>query len=419
LKKKTFDRRNCGPLDVRVKILYSGVCHSDVHQIRSEWDQNTFYPMVPGHEGAGIVIEVGSQVTKFKVGDHAGVGVMVGSCRDCENCEKELQQYCNSGFDASYNCLIEDPERVCTKNCERGELIFGTYTNMMTVREDFVFKIDKSLPLENCGPLLCAGITTWDPLVHFGAKAGGKGFRVGVLGFGGLGHMAMKFAKSFGNEVYALSSSPKKRGWAGQLGVNFILYSDPEEMKKAPKLDLIIDTVSAQHDVDKFIGNCLRTDGILCLVGLPQNPLSVAPFTLVGGRKTFAGSCIGGCKATQEMLDYCAKHRILPEVEIIHPSEINVAIEKLVSRGNPKARYVIDCRQMHKTDWEVKEVDIDPHEWQLHENVNVWPEEANWHAKNPRPKKRGPGPDFSKVLLVGAAVLGGIILGRLSLKRSS
>jgi len=416
IKKRTYDRRTCGPLDVKVKILYSGICHSDLHQIRGEWEQSVMYPMVAGHEGAGIVEEVGGKVTKFKKGDHVGIGVMVGSCRDCEACHQNLEQYCDDGFDGTYNCCLTDPKKVITKNCEKGELLFGTYTNMMVVREDFVFRVDESLPLERCGPLLCAGITTWDPLVHFGAKAGGKDFKVGVMGFGGLGHMAIKFSKSFGNEVYVLSRSERKRAWAEEMGVNFVLTTGP--MDDLPKLDLIIDTVSAQHNVDSFLNNALKTDGTLCLVGLPPNPLEVKPFTLTGGRKKFAGSCIGGTVSTQEMLDYCAKHQIMPEVKVIHPREVNEALKALSEQSNPKARYVIDCRELEKDGWETNDVNFDFHSWEVHKNAEIFPEEANWHAKNSKKgstdTKSGACPMNAMVASLPTILIGmgiGVIIG--------
>jgi len=411
LKKKIIERRTCGPLDVRIKILYSGICHSDLHQIRAEWEQNVWYPMVPGHEGAGIVEEVGPEVKKFKKGDRVGVGVMVGSCRECDACKSELQQYCEKGFWGSYNHCLTDASQYCTKNCEKGELLFGTYTSIMTVREDFVFRIADSLPLDRAGPLLCAGITTWDPLVHFGAKAGGKNFKVGVMGFGGLGHMAIKFAKSFGNDVYVLSRSKRKEPWAKEMGVNFVLTTG--SLKGVPGLDLIIDTVSAQHDVDRFIGRLLKTDGKLCLVGLPANALEIRPFTIVGGRKAFVGSCIGGCQSTQDMLDYCAENQIMPDVQVIHPREANAAMKMLSEQSNPKARFVIDCREMDKEGWETENVDFDYHSWEVHKGATVWPEESNWHEKNPDPNKEATeSTSESKCPLSGVpAMVGALAVG--------
>lgn len=384
MNKMTIQRRNCGKLDVQIKILYSGICHSDLHSARAEWECPNLYPMIPGHEGAGEVVAVGSDVTKFKPGDRVGVGVMVGSCRECEQCNAGFQNYCEKGFDGTYNCLKTGKDCL-TKNCERGELLHGTYTNLMTVREDFVFKVCDSMPLDRVGPLLCAGITTYDPLVHFGAKKGGENFTVGVLGFGGLGHMALKFAKSFGNDTYAISGSVHKRPWAEKLEVKFVLHSDKAEWKKAPKFDLIIDTVSAQHDVNKYLKQ-LKRDGTLCLVGLPSQPLGVKPFCLVMGRKSFSGSCIGGCPATQEMLDYCAEHKVYPEVHVIHPKEVNDAHATLAKNSAPSARFVIDCTKLNE-DFDTTKPEIDFHEWEVHPGGSVWPEKANWHAQNPPAKE--------------------------------
>jgi len=369
--KGTVERRPCGPKDVKIEITHSGICHSDLHQLRAEWPIPNRYPMVAGHEGAGVVVEVGSEVTNFELGDHVGVGCMVDSCRECDCCDKKLEQYCAEGNTPTYNGLAR-AEKVTIKNCEAGELTFGTYTDGMVVDERFVFKVDKSIPLEVTGPLLCAGVTTWDPLVHWGAKDAGENFTVGIIGFGGLGHMGLKWGKAFGNNTYALSRSERKRPWAAELGVGYINYSNEEERKNAPKFNLILDTVSGNHDINPFISGMLTLDGTLVVLGVPKEPFQIHAFSLIMGRKRVAGSLIGGTQSTQEMLEYVAEvgESVYPMVHVIHPSQVNDAMEQLATGTNPKARFVIDCSKM-KEDYETEKVEHTPYEQHAYATVII------------------------------------------------
>jgi uncharacterized zinc-type alcohol dehydrogenase-like protein len=289
-----FERRTPGPYDVRFDILYCGVCHSDIHQARNEWG-GSIYPMVPGHEIVGKIVEVGNQVKKFKVGDLAGVGCIVDSCRTCDNCKQGLENYCMNGMVGTYNSYERDGKTPT----------YGGYSNQIVVNEDFVLHISPKLDLKAVAPLLCAGVTTYSPLRHWKV---GKGHKVGVLGLGGLGHMAVKFASAFGAEVTMLSTSPSKEADARRLGAHkFILTSDKEAVKTARGyFNFIVDTVSAPHDYNMYLG-MLKTDGTLICVGAPPTPAEIAIFSLIPGRKSIGGSMIGGIPETQEMLDYCAK----------------------------------------------------------------------------------------------------------------
>lgn len=378
MEKGTVDRRACGPKDVQIEIQYSGICHSDLHQLRAEWPIPNYYPMVAGHEGAGVVTAVGGEVTKFVVGDQVGIGCMVDSCRACTSCERNLEQYCATGFTGTYNALVKEDKVTCA-NCEQGEMTFGTYSDGMTVDERFVFKVDPRIPLEVTGPLLCAGITTWDPLVHFGAKEQGENCTVGILGFGGLGHMGLKFGKSFGNNIYALSRSERKRPWAEELGVGYLNYTNEEEMKTAPKFDIIIDTISGNHDINPVVAGMLGLDGTLVVVGIPSDPFAIHAFTIIMGRKRVAGSLIGGTQATQEMLDYCAEvgESVWPMTTCIHPKDANDAMENLSQGTNPKARYVIDCTKL-KEDFETVKVEHKEHN--VHPGAMVFGVETNEEA---------------------------------------
>ena len=323
-----FTRREVGPKDVQFDIQYCGVCHSDLHQVRNEWGGTT-YPIVPGHEIVGRVTKVGSDVTKFKVGDIAGVGCLVDSCRECDNCEKGLEQFCRNGSTGTYNA----------KDKQSGGVTYGGYSNQIVVDEAFVLKVSEKLPLEKVAPLLCAGITTYSPLRHWKV---GKGHKVAVVGLGGLGHMAVKFAASFGAEVTMLSTSPEKEQDARHLGAHhFALTKNPEQLKElAGKFDFIIDTVSAPHDYNAYL-NMLNTDGVMICVGAPPTPSQIIAFSLIGGRKSLAGSLIGGLPETQEMLDYCAEHNITSDVEVIDMNYINEAYERML-KGDVKYRFVID-----------------------------------------------------------------------------
>jgi uncharacterized zinc-type alcohol dehydrogenase-like protein len=323
-----FDRREPGPHDVQFDILFCGVCHSDIHQVRNEWG-NSIYPMVPGHEIVGKVTKVGSEVKKFKAGDLAGVGCLVDSCRECDNCKKGLEQYCKKGGTGTYN----DRER------ESKSITFGGYSKQIVVHEDFVLHISDKLPLNAVAPLLCAGITTYSPLKHWKV---GKGHKVGVVGLGGLGHMAVKFAAAFGAEVTMLSTSPSKEEDARRLGAHkFALTKDPEQIKSLRGyFNFIIDTVSAPHDYNAYL-NMLDTNGVMICVGVPPAPIEILGFNLLGNRRSLAGSGIGGLPETQEMLDYCAEHNIVSDVEMINISYINEAYERML-KGDVKYRFVID-----------------------------------------------------------------------------
>ncbi len=323
-----FERRDCGPRDVQFEILYCGVCHSDLHQVRNEWG-GTVYPIVPGHEIVGRVTQVGDQVTKFKVGDLAGVGCLVDSCGECENCKKDLEQFCKNGSTGTYN----------SKDKVSGGVTYGGYSNQIVVDEAFVLRVSDKLPLEAVAPLLCAGITTYSPLRHWKV---GKGHKVAVVGLGGLGHMAVKFAASFGAEVTMLSTSPSKEQDARKLGAHkFALTRDPEQLKElASYFDFIIDTVSAPHDYNQYL-SMLNTDGVMICVGVPPTPTEILGFNLIGNRRSIAGSLIGGIAETQEMLDYCAEYNIVSDIEVIKMAEINEAYERML-KGDVKYRFVID-----------------------------------------------------------------------------
>jgi uncharacterized zinc-type alcohol dehydrogenase-like protein len=323
-----FQRREVEDNDVQIDILYCGVCHSDLHQIRNEWGGSIF-PMVPGHEIIGRVSKIGKKVKKFKIGDLTGVGCMVDSCRVCENCKHGLQQYCTGGASFTYNSLEQDKKTIT----------YGGYSNMVIVNQDFVLHVSEKLSIKGVAPLLCAGITTYSPLRHWKI---GKGHKVGILGLGGLGHMAVKFAASLGAEVTMLSTSPSKENDAKKLGAHkFVLTTNSESLKGVKGyFDFIIDTVSAPHDYNLYL-SLLKTDGIQICVGVPPTPAQINGFSLIGGRKSFAGSSIGGIPETQEMLDYCAEHNIVSDVEIISIKDINSAYVRML-KGDVHYRFVID-----------------------------------------------------------------------------
>ena len=323
-----FERREVGPHDVQFDIQYCGVCHSDLHQIKDEWFPGIF-PMVPGHEIVGRVVKVGDHVKKFKVGDIAGTGCMVDSCRECENCKKDLEQYCLKGNSQTYNGLEQDGKTPT----------YGGYSNTIVVHEDFVLHVSDKLNLAAVAPLLCAGITTYSPLRHWKV---GKGHKLAVLGLGGLGHMAVKFGVSFGAEVTVLSTSPSKEQDARKLGAhNFVVTTDEAQLAAARNsFDFILDTVSAEHDLNLYL-SLLKTDGTHICVGVPSQPAPVAAFSLLGGRKSLAGSGIGGIAETQEMLDYCAEHDIVSEIEMIDIKNIQDAYDRML-KGDVRYRFVID-----------------------------------------------------------------------------
>ncbi len=321
-------RRTPGPSDVRFEILYCGVCHSDIHQVRNEWG-GSIYPMVPGHEIVGRVKSVGESVSKFKVGDLAAVGCLVDSCRTCDNCRHGMEQYCRNGSVGTYNSYERDGVTPT----------YGGYSKEIVVHEDFVLKVPGNLALEGVAPLLCAGITTWSPLRHWNI---GRSHRVGVSGLGGLGHMAVKFAAAFGAEVTMLSTSPKKEADARRLGAQkFLLTTNSQNMKQhRGYFDFIIDTVSAPHDYNALL-KLLATNGTLICVGAPPNPVEIGVFNLLAHRKSIAGSMIGGLPETQEMLAFCGVNEIVSDVEVIDMGYINDAYDRMLA-GDVRYRFVID-----------------------------------------------------------------------------
>ena len=324
-----FDRRDLGSHDVQIDIAYAGICHSDIHQVREEWGPALF-PMIPGHEIAGVVSAVGSSVTKFSVGDHIGVGVFIDSCRACEPCKAGLEQYCNEGMTGTYNTLERDGKTVA----------MGGYSNIFVVNENYAVQIPKSLPLDGVAPLLCAGITLYSPLKHWGA---GKGSRVAVMGLGGLGHMGVKFAHALGAHVTVLSHSPSKKADALAMGADeFIVVSDPKDLAPyARTFDLILNTVSAQIDINIYLA-ALKIDGTLVVIGLPGAPYPVHVGSLLNGRKSLAGSMIGGIAQTQEMINFSAEHSIVSDVEVISADYVDKAYERTVA-SDVKYRFVIDA----------------------------------------------------------------------------
>jgi alcohol dehydrogenase (NADP+) len=322
-----FERRAPGTTDIQIAIRFCGVCHSDLHQVRNEWGGSTF-PMVPGHEIVGFVTAIGSAVTKFSVGDRVGVGCLVGSCGACNSCVDGQEQYCTTGAIWTYNSRDRD-----------GTMTYGGYSNAIIVDEAFVLAIPPSLELAAVAPLLCAGITTYSPLRHWHVTAGQK---VGVVGLGGLGHMALKFAKAFGAHVVQFTTSASKVQDAKRLGADeVVLSSDKAAMKaQAGSFDFILDTVSAAHDVSQLIG-MLKRDATMTMVGVPEQPPVVHPFQLIGGRRSLAGSLIGGIAETQEMLDFCGARGIVSDIELIAMKDINSAYERML-KSDVKYRFVID-----------------------------------------------------------------------------
>jgi uncharacterized zinc-type alcohol dehydrogenase-like protein len=323
----TIERRDLGPNDVLIEIKYAGICHSDIHTVRGEWGAIA-YPQVVGHEIVGFVTEVGAEVTLHAVGDRVGVGCMVNSCRECENCLAGEEQYCLKGNTGTYAGVDRD-----------GTITQGGYSTHVVVVEDFVLKVPDGIPFEAAAPLLCAGITTYSPLAHWNA---GPGKKVAVVGMGGLGHMAVKIAHAMGAEVTVLSQSLSKKEDGIRLGADhYYATSDPETFAVlANSFDLIINSVSASIDINAYL-KLLRLDGALVNVGAPPEPLPVRVFTLFGNRRTFAGSSIGGIRETQEMLDFCAEHGIAPETELIAADYINEAYERVLS-SDVRYRFVID-----------------------------------------------------------------------------
>jgi alcohol dehydrogenase (NADP+) len=328
LAKTTIERREVGPHDVAFDIKFAGICHSDIHTVKSEWGPAR-YPVVPGHEIAGVVTAVGSEVTKYQVGDHVGVGCFVDSCRECENCLAGLQQYCTgSGNVGTYNAIGRD-----------GTPTYGGYSTAIVVDENYVLRIPDSIPLDKAAPLLCAGITLYSPLRHWNA---GPGKKVAIVGLGGLGHVGVKLAVAMGAEVTVLSQSLKKMEDGLRLGAHhYYATNDPETFSTlAGSFDLIVNTVSANLNMGDYL-NLLKVDGTLVELGAPEKPLAVPVFPLIGMRRTLAGSLIGGIPETQEMLDFCAEHDVTPEIEVIEASYVNEAYERVIA-SDVRYRFVID-----------------------------------------------------------------------------
>jgi uncharacterized zinc-type alcohol dehydrogenase-like protein len=323
-----FERREVGSHDVLIDIQFCGVCHSDLHQIRDEWG-GAIYPMVPGHEIVGNIIKVGDEVKNFKVGDLAGIGCFVDSCRVCNSCKAGNEQYCEKGMAGTYNSYEMDKKTPT----------YGGYSTKIVADESYVLQISDKLPLSAVAPLLCAGITTYSPLKHWKVGAGQK---VGIVGLGGLGHMAVKFAVSFGADVTVLSTSPSKEADANRLGAhNFINTRNEMEVKAARNsFDFILDTVSAQHDFNHYL-DMLKVDSTMVLVGAPPEAVPVDAFSLIPKRKTLAGSMIGGIRETQEMLDYCASNNIVSDIELINIKDIETAYSRML-KGDVRYRFVID-----------------------------------------------------------------------------
>ena len=330
----TIPRRDPTENDVEMEILFCGICHSDLHSVRNEWSEfaETEYPIVPGHEIIGRITNIGSGVTKFKKGDIVGVGCLVDSDGTCENCKEGLEQFC--------------PERILTYNSpdkHLGGVTLGGYSEKIVVDERFILRIPTNLDLASAAPLLCAGITTFSPLRHWGVKAGQK---VGVVGLGGLGHMCVKLAHAFGAHVAVFTTSPEKKEDAMRLGADEVILSrNANEMEKhAGTFNFILDTVSAKHDINAYLG-LLARDGNLTLVGAPPEPMGVAAFALIGGRHSLSGSAIGGIAETQEMLDFCGAHNITSDVEVIPIQKVNEAYERML-KGDVKYRFTIDMASL-------------------------------------------------------------------------
>lgn len=327
-----FERREVGPHDVQIEILYCGICHSDIHQVRDEWG-GSIYPMVPGHEIVGRIIKVGDHVKNFKIGDLAGIGCFVDSCRVCPSCLAHEEQYCDNGMVGTYNSLDK-----------QGNPTYGGYSTQIVVDESYTLHVSETLPIEAVAPLLCAGITTYSPLKHWKVGAGSK---VGIVGLGGgLGHMGVKFAAAFGADVTVLSTSPNKKNDALALGAHhFAVTKDEATMKSLRgKFDFILDTVSAQHEYNDYL-NLLTLNGTLVVVGIPPKPSIVGAFNLIGKRRSVAGSMIGGIRETQEMLDYCAEHNIVSDVEVVKADYVNEAYERML-KNDVRYRFVIDIASL-------------------------------------------------------------------------
>ena len=324
-----FERRELGSRDVALNVSYAGICHSDIHQAREEWGPSLF-PMVPGHEIVGIVTEIGAAVDKFKVGDRIGIGVFIDSCRTCAPCKAGLQQYCEAGMTGTYNGYERDGKTVA----------FGGYSDRFVIDQDYGVTVPENLPLEGVAPLFCAGITLYSPIKHWKV---GPGTKVAVMGLGGLGHMGVKFAKALGAHVTVLSHSPAKESDALAMGADaFVVTNNGDVFKKhARTFDLILNTISAEIDINRYL-SLLALDGTLVVIGLPGKPYAVEVGTLLGARRSMSGSMIGGMTELQEMIDFCGKHNIVSDVEVIKADYVNTAYERTVA-SDVKYRFVIDA----------------------------------------------------------------------------
>ena len=330
LHEMTINRRTVQAHDVEIKILYCGICHSDLHAVKNEWG-GTAFPIIPGHEIVGKVTNTGDDVHKFKVGDLAAVGCLVDSCRSCDYCEEGEEQFCDD-----HVIVFGSPDK------HLGGHTFGGFSESIIVDENYVLHVPEKLDLPSAAPILCAGITTYSPLKHWNA---GPGKRVGIVGIGGLGHLAVKIAKAMGARVVVFTRTESKAEDARRLGADeVVLSTDAKQMEKLAKLDIILDTVSAKHNVNEYI-NLLKVDGSMVLVGLPVEPLEVGAFNIIAGRKSFSGSNIGGIRETQEVLDFCAEHNIAADIELIKMQEINEAFDRL-QKGDVKYRFVIDMASL-------------------------------------------------------------------------
>jgi alcohol dehydrogenase (NADP+) len=332
LERFTFNRRDVGETDVQIEILFCGVCHSDLHTARNEW-RDSIFPVIPGHEIVGRVTRVGPGVKNFKPGDQVGVGCLVDSCRTCASCNDGLEQYCENGFTLTYN----SPEKVI------GGRTFGGYSDSIVVDQSFVLRIPEGMDLAATAPLLCAGITTYSPLRHWKA---GPGKKVGIIGLGGLGHMGVKLSHAMGAHTVLFTTSPSKVADGKRLGADEVVISkDAEAMAKhANSFDLFIDTVAANHDLSPYFA-LLKREGTMVQVGAPEHPMPIAAFDLIFKRRNFAGSLIGGIAETQEMLDFCAKHNITADIEIIPIQQINEAYERML-KSDVKYRFSIDLASL-------------------------------------------------------------------------
>jgi len=331
LKVVNIERRTLTDKDIEIEILYCGICHSDLHVAQNDWG-GSHYPLVPGHEIVGKVIGVGNSTTKFKINDIVGVGCIVDSCQHCTYCQQGHEQFCEEGWTVVFN----------SKDKKHGGFTYGGFSTNIIVNEDYVVHIPAGLNLPNAAPILCAGITVYSPLKHWKVDANKT---VGIIGMGGLGHMAIKIAKAMGAYVTVFTTTPTKANDALQLGADKVIISTNEqEMKHCTKQDIILNTVSAKHNINEYI-NLLNVDGTIIMVGIPAQPLEIGAYNVIKGRKSFSGSNIGGIAETQEVLNFCAKPNITADIELINPDYINTAFERL-SKGDVKYRFVLDMQKI-------------------------------------------------------------------------